>query len=99
MYNNDPLGIVSSDRHLEPSGVSPIVSKLLDQIEICQTKIMELKEERDEFLMDLRCKQYLTFDVRDKIVDMIVDDYDHKISNWQMDIESCKDTLTLEGAF
>lgn len=98
MYNNDPLGIVSSDRHLEPPEASPKVRKLLDQLEIAESNIKDLKEERDEFLRDLRYKQHLTFDVRDKIVDMVIDDYDRKISNWRMDIDAYKCALAQEGA-
>lgn len=99
MYNNDPLGIVSSDRHLEPPEASPKVRKLLDQLEIAESNIKDLKEERDEFLRDLRYKQHLTFDVRDKIVDMVIDDYEHKINNWRMDVDAYKSALTAEGAF
>ena len=98
MYNNDPMGILSSDRHLEPLEASPRVRKLLDQLEIAESNIKDLKEERDEFLRDLRYKQHLTFDVRDRIVDMVIDDYDHKISNWIIDIEDVKDALAIEGA-
>ena len=99
MYNNDPLEIVSSDRHLEPPELSPRVRKLLDQLEIAESNIKDLKEERDEFLRDLRYKQHLTFDVRDKIVDMVIDDYEHKINNWRMDVDAYKSALTVEGAF
>ena len=98
MYNNDPMGILSSDRHLEPLEASPRVRKLLDQLEIAESNIKDLKEERDEFLRDLRYKQYLTFDVRDRIVDMVIDDYDHKISIWRMDIDAYKSALATEGA-
>jgi len=99
MYNNDPMGIVSSDRHLEPPEVSPRVRKLLDQLETAENSIAELKEERDEFIRDMRYKRYLTFDLRDRIVDMVIDDYNRKISNWRMDIDACKCILTHEGAF
>lgn len=98
MYNNDPLGIVSSDRHLEPPEVSPRVRKLLDQLEMAENSIVELKEERDEFLRDMRYKRYLTFDLRDRIVDMVIDDYNRKISNWRMDIDAYKSALAIEGA-
>lgn len=98
MYNNDPMGILSSDRHLEPLEASPRVRKLLDQLEIAESNIKDLKEERDEFLRDLRYKQHLTFDVRDRIVDMVIDDYDRKISSWRMDIDAYKSALAIEGA-
>ena len=75
------------------------VRKLLDQLEIAESNIKDLKEERDEFLRDLRYKQHLTFYVRDKIVDMVIDDYEHKINNWRMDVDAYKSALTAEGAF
>jgi len=99
MYNNDPMGIVSSDRNLDPPEVPKRIRDLLDRITEAEEKIENLKNERDEFLRDMKYKPNLTINVKESVISMVTYDYDCKISGWRQDIDAYNTALALEGAF
>ena len=112
MYNNDPMGVVSSDRHLDPPGITKKVQSLLEQMETAKENMEELKMERDELLRDMRCERHLTpglhnriadmiadgyDDLRDKIIDITADYYDSKIAGRRVEINACNYVLSQAG--